>query len=100
MSVDAYLRQVLETGGSILQLNTIGPHTMVTAYRNLGVFECYLWDNRDPETRDVGDLLEAPQTMESASGIHYAFSQALWRSPAGGETRKRAKGFQVDISNL
>ena len=91
-----YVREVLDTFGDILQANIIGSVTLITAYRDLGNFECVRWDRSgaDFDKRDEGELIASHETLESANGFHYAIAQAHWAGPWGTSTRERAEWFE------
>ena len=77
--------------GRILQLNTIGALTIVTAYRGLGDFETVLWDSRLPKYRDVGVLVSYWETLEVSEAFHHAYTKRIYASVFGAEVRERAK---------
>ncbi len=102
LSPSEYLRDVLATGGSILQSNSIGALTLVTSYRSLGRFECVRWNiaGPDPALWAQGELILALETLESANGFHYALAKRLWAGPWGKRTRERSKWYQEDVADL
>ena len=91
-----YMREVLDSFGDILQANIIGSITLITAYRDLGSFECVRWDRSraDFHKRDEGEVIARHETLESANGFHYAIAQGHWAGPWGSGTRKRAEWFE------
>lgn len=87
----AYLAQLAEAGGRILQLNRIGAITVVTAFRNIGEFETVLWDDRLPDWRETGVLVSRWTTLEVAEAFHFAYTRRIYATDFGGELRYFAK---------
>ena len=97
ISPQDYLKEVLDSGGNILQLDTIGALTLITTYRGLGAFECVIWSDVDYRRRNDGQVLSRQGTLEMAKGFHHALSEFLWYGPWGEATRTRAERFEEDL---
>ena len=102
LAPEAYLLEVLNTGGDILQSNRIGAVTLVTSYRELGHFESVCWNTAgpDPGRRDLGERILTHETLECANGFHYALAERLWAGPRGERTRERSGWYGEDVAAL